>query len=54
MGKEKNGFAGMFAEMIDDVLVKMAAQECLNHAQVKVTLDASTDGKVGNVSLRYE
>lgn len=54
MGKEKNGFAGMFAEMIDDALVKMTAQECLNHAKAKVELDASSDGKVGNVSLHYE
>jgi len=54
MGKEKNGFAGMFAEMIDDVFVKMAAQECVNHAQVKVTLDASSDGKQGSVDLNYK
>lgn len=54
MGKEKNGFAGMFEEMIDDVLVKMAAQECIDHAKVKVTLDASSDGKKGSVDLHYE
>lgn len=40
--------------MIDDVLVKMAAQECVNHAQVKVTLDASSDGKQGSVNLNYK
>ena len=54
MEKEKEKLVGMVEEMFEDVLAKMAAQECLDHAMVKVELDASSDGKVGNISLHYE